>query len=445
MFMRTMENAQRLASRTVLPSMSVKHIQHVGRRSTKSDLGGGTARSNATSGADETMSLLGTSTVTPDVSVPWYIVRPDTRAKVSWDLFVGLLILYSVITAPLRVSFGVLDQWGWTVSDGLVDALFGVDIVLNFMTAFVDKETRTLVVDWRLIWVRYLRSWFAVDFVSTIPLSSIGGLHVVRVIRLARLLKLLRLLRLSALAKKADVMVDVLGISPVLARVVSILVKIVLMAHLTCCLWWGVAASEYSTSYACFVGQPLTTAANETLYDAAPNAQYLVSLYWTMTTLFGIGYGDYVPFTTNERVLCIFIILSGSASVGFIIGNISSVVDKNSRRSQRMAKVKQFMRDREFPRALRGRVRRYFHYYLSKKSLFDEQVRGGRHAGGSGAPEGGFPWQAAMSSLCPGKALAFCTLLRGYEQWWDGVSVICVYVVVGVGGSAGVGHDGVVA
>ena len=375
MFVRNVQTAQQWVSRTdsSISKHAKQQVRHAGRQRTGSVVEvPGSARSAPTAVTDDTMAIIQAGTVAE--AVPWYLFRPDTKRKLTWDLYVGLLILYSAITVPLRAAFGAFEDYSWSLADDAVDACFAVDIILNFFTAFMDKESHNLVVVLPTIWFRYLRTWFVIDVVSTLPLAVIGGLKIVRVVRLSRLLKLLRLLRLSALAKRADVIVDVLGIPQVFLRMVGILLKIVLMAHLTCCLWWGVAVSEYSANGESFAAQNMTIA-SESIYDAPIDLQYVTVVYFTLVTLFGIGYGEYVPFTTNERILCIIVVIAGSASVGFLIGNISSVVDsRNSRRSQRMAQVKQFMRDRDFPSALRGRVRRYFQYYLSKKSMFDEQV-----------------------------------------------------------------------
>ncbi len=52
-------------------------------------------------------------------------------------------------------------------------------------------------------------------------------------------------------------------------------------------------------------------------------------------------YGDYSPITKGEEITAIFVIIVGSASVGFLVGNISSVVNsRHTVRKQRMAQVR---------------------------------------------------------------------------------------------------------
>jgi hypothetical protein len=63
-------------------------------------------------------------------------------------MFIGGIILYSVIIVPYRIGFDDVPR-AWSLldlSDILIDFLFLVDIVLTFRTAYVDNQG-TLVVD----------------------------------------------------------------------------------------------------------------------------------------------------------------------------------------------------------------------------------------------------------------------------------------------------------
>ncbi len=56
--------------------------------------------------------------------------------------------------------------------------------------------------------------------------------------------------------------------------------------------------------------------------------------------MFGIGYGDYTPFTAAERGLCILIIIAGAAAVSYIVGDDSDLVRaQESRASVRLGQV----------------------------------------------------------------------------------------------------------
>ena len=93
--------------------------------------------------------------------------------------------------------------------DVVVDCWFIVDLLVNFRSAYRDEDTKALVVNRKVIAVRYLRGWFAIDFVSCLPLNYVLLLSsgnndnetgaAFKWLKVARLLRLLRLTRLSKL------------------------------------------------------------------------------------------------------------------------------------------------------------------------------------------------------------------------------------------------------
>ena len=44
--------------------------------------------------------------------VPWYIVHPGSSFKVLWDSFAVVILIYTVVIAPLKLGFDVEDYCG---------------------------------------------------------------------------------------------------------------------------------------------------------------------------------------------------------------------------------------------------------------------------------------------------------------------------------------------
>lgn len=132
--------------------------------------------------------------------------------KLRWDLFVAVCIVFSAVVVPYRLAFSVEADGPWLALDWTVDAIFYLDIILAFRTTFVEGDTAIEVTDARRIAIAYLRSWFLIDLVSTLPLyvlfnasaSTLRSLRLVRALRLIRLVKLARLARLRSAAKEHD-------------------------------------------------------------------------------------------------------------------------------------------------------------------------------------------------------------------------------------------------
>jgi len=139
------------------------------------------------------------------------MIAPNSSFRANWDMTLVITLMYIAVTLPYRLGFDDnVHLWSfWFWFDVAIDVFFISDLLLNFKTA-------VLTIDGELTWKKgdvaraYFRGWFAIDFVSCLPLSYIEYLDdgdatessssrakAVRLLRMLRLVKLLRLVRLK--------------------------------------------------------------------------------------------------------------------------------------------------------------------------------------------------------------------------------------------------------
>ena len=108
------------------------------------------------------------------------VLNPLSTQKITWDLFIGLAILASVVQTPIMLGFKeelltmpeVNDQL--KVFDTLIMCLFFFDMTLVFLTAY-ENDAGVIVTPPVLIRQEYLKLWFWIDMASTVPWDVIGG------------------------------------------------------------------------------------------------------------------------------------------------------------------------------------------------------------------------------------------------------------------------------
>jgi len=126
-----------------------------------------------------------------EVSYDW-VITPTSQFKIYFDVLVGALIVYSVLTVPVVLAFSMDEQRSVQDFDLAIDMIFFLDMALSFFTAYQMDDK--YIYDLRLIRRNYLKSWFFVDLISTFPFdmllmslshkaSKFGVLKLVRVIR----------------------------------------------------------------------------------------------------------------------------------------------------------------------------------------------------------------------------------------------------------------------
>lgn len=128
-----------------------------------------------------------------------------------------LLMVGNLIILPVGITFFKDENTPpWIVFNVLSDTFFLADLVLNFRTGIVVEDNTEIILDPHTIKMKYLKSWFLVDFISSIPVDYIFLIvdletqvdsdvyktaRALRIVRFTKILSLLRLLRLSRLIR----------------------------------------------------------------------------------------------------------------------------------------------------------------------------------------------------------------------------------------------------
>lgn len=103
-----------------------------------------------------------------------YIILPESRFMRGWNIIIMLLLIYTATFLPIRTAFMDADPPGLFESELFIDALFFCDVYMNFVTAFIDKNTGFIEVAFKKIAYNYITSWFFLDLTACIPFQLIS-------------------------------------------------------------------------------------------------------------------------------------------------------------------------------------------------------------------------------------------------------------------------------
>ncbi|GLE02826.1 hypothetical protein PINS_up011690 [Pythium insidiosum] len=315
----------------------------------------------------------------------------STTARVRFSVVLALFCVDAVYL-PLELAFpkAVHSTTPSRQLETALDVCFLLDVALYFNTAFVDERARgRLVFDRRRIVTRYLRGWFFVDLLASMPFEALGfgtssgvGASVTtwRWLQVVSdgLLRIPRLVHLLTDARRAwvrrpeqadDSVVTRLFYSRYahLVRIVSIIVGIVFLAHYLACCWL-------------LLTPPAAAVDADTDADAVrrgPVKQYVHSLYVALQLLQGQGVNTT---TVAQDVFAAVAVLIGSVVLAVVFGHVAILVSNfnaNTTSYQRkMESVFAVMSKLQLPVPLRERIHQYYeHLWREYESLDGEIVR----------------------------------------------------------------------
>jgi len=99
--------------------------------------------------------------------------------------------------------------------------------------------------------------------------------------------------------------------------------------------------------------------------------QYVTSLYWAITTMITVGYGDVTPSTPNEKVVVMICMLISCVMFAYIVGSIGNLITRSSEIEDKMrlqmVNINKFLAYRRIPREVRNKIRKYLEYAMEER------------------------------------------------------------------------------
>ncbi|KAK8764725.1 hypothetical protein V5799_032659, partial [Amblyomma americanum] len=249
------------------------------------------------------------------------------------------------------------------ISDVIVEAMFIIDIGLNFRTTFVNKKGE-VVAKPKSVALNYLRGWFIVDLLAALPfdLLNAAGLYSRDNQMYLHLLKLTRLLRLARLLQKMD------RYSQYSVVVLTLLMLMfTLVSHWLACIWFVIAVQEmesFPNNNISWLNQLSMKLQYDVLRPLDMAATYITALYFTTSSLTSVGFGNVAANTNAEKVFSILTMLIGALMHAVVFGNVTAIIQRMyARRSLYQTKLrdlKDFFRLHQLPKQLRQRMMDFF-------------------------------------------------------------------------------------
>jgi len=328
--------------------------------------------------AAEQTTIFGTNEAwTYDTLVQPWVRSPNTAWRVVWDIVGAALILYDLVTIPLK-AFDTQGDNVFAVMDLFTLIFWTVNIPASLLVSYTSRG-KTVSNPTKIL-QQYLKMWFWLDVVVVVPdwvvtMLSMGADpsemkngESVKFLRIVRLVRMARILRLATFTKLINNINDLFDTeyASILANIFKMILYLLVINHIVACLWWATSSSSKGGWISKY---HIDT--HETLY------QYLTSFHWSLTQ-FTPSSMHIQPQNWEERLFAVTIVVFGLVCFSYLVGSITGSLSqlRGLQDHSQFWKVRRFLRQHKVNAELASRIEKYLQHRSTKltENLSKQQI-----------------------------------------------------------------------
>ena len=202
----------------------------------------------------------------------------------------------------------------------IVDVISVLPIVtISVMSQYLFAENEEMLINKESFSTRFLSSFYKISYISKCILIYYlrKWIHFSSIFEFKN--KKFEKKKIKAKNEEND---DSSGVDLV---VMKIFLFFVLISHVSACIWIGLAKID-TENYSWI--------SRNGLNDSSYFDVYIAALYFTITTLITVGYGDFFPKTITERVFVIVFLIFGCLIYSFILTIVSALMKNQNLKKQ---------------------------------------------------------------------------------------------------------------
>ncbi|MBF0117783.1 MAG: cyclic nucleotide-binding domain-containing protein [Desulfobacterales bacterium] len=281
------------------------------------------------------------------------IININKRLQLFWNFIILVVITYCAVEATLRLVIKSSPPNWVKELDSAIIIFFASDLIISFFFNVL-REGKWVTHPYDIAMI-YLKGWFTFDLIAAIPFDLIlpylfPSLNTPFYLGIMRLGLMAKIPKLWHYRRQFE---HFLYINVSVLRLLFSLYLISLLAHWIACGWYFLTAKPELNSI----------------------SNYINSIYWTMTTLATVGYGDITPANNIQKIYAIAIMILGAGVYGYVIGNIASIIGKidisRAHHQELVEKINAFMLSHHFPQYIEQKVKNYFSYLWDNRGGYD--------------------------------------------------------------------------
>ena len=287
-----------------------------------------------------------------------YIIHPANNYFVIFKCVIFILIFYLIIIYPL--SFAFLYKIPLFIHI-LFDFIFIIDFFVGFFIGFFDDEGK-MVKNLKLCVYNFLTKNFLKNLIFSFPFLSIFHNNN-SYLKILPLIRIFKFYEFTYDERDSELYYDKLIINLHIIKSLSVhnpfysflefFAGFFILLHISSCIFVFLLTSDY----------PNWTTTN---FDDSKKTNYIAGLYFSLTTIITVGYGDVTGVSYNERLYTIVLMILGVCLYSCVLSILSSLFEdfqtKEKNNKKNIYLLDEIRNKYHIPNEIYHKVLRYLKY-----------------------------------------------------------------------------------
>ncbi|KAL4494053.1 hypothetical protein ABPG72_016009 [Tetrahymena utriculariae] len=312
------------------------------------------------------------------------VFEPSNVYLLYWEFMIFILTCVIFFFIPIELFF----QTSITPTEGIGLAIriifflaFILDVIFYLNTGFFDRGK--LILDRKKIFMNYMKN--LLDGKMLVDLLGIAGLSLnlfqdnkkfgIDVSSYFCLLFYVRIINLNSFDTVIIQQLQLHRKSKAAYQLLRLGIIVLFISNFFACVFYrvGIIECEHYNDQ-CWLKQKISIDNPSTLI------YYLYALYWSITTMISVGYGDVTPVAPYEVLVCIFSMMCSCILFAYSINSIWFIISEVSQGTQRyqqnMNAMNRYMRDKGIDPQLSKKINGYLDFvWKDTKSREDDKEK----------------------------------------------------------------------
>lgn len=315
-------------------------------------------------------------------------LNPNSTVRLCWDFLDLFLISWDVLFIPYELAFDPESNLFTDMVSWIILIYWSCDVIMSNLVGFY--QDGELIMNFRWIFLRYLRTWFIIDVLvlgpdwflkilaATAPDTSQsedddGNLdQVANALRSLRVLRVVRLLRLLKLQRAMNLVYDTLDSEYIfiLFTLLKLTCLISVLNHVIACIWYATGRMSMERQELNWLENTAINASYPRVIDGNALYQYTTSLHWSLTQFTPASMDSFAR-NVPERIVSIIVVFFASIGFSSIVGSVTNSVAQlqalhgNSRRQFWL--LRKYLNEKKIYEPTRTRLFSFLEYEVEKR------------------------------------------------------------------------------